>query len=93
MFGPVMMECKVCEQEFEADLEAHGPGVCIISFDCGHTMHATKEETRWVNTKTGNVDLVEKEKQIKGHITVRNFVAKNDFNRSSVHIDQKIVGA
>ncbi len=31
MFGPVMMECKVCKQEFEADLEAHGPCVCIIS--------------------------------------------------------------
>uniref|UniRef100_A0AB38Z468 Uncharacterized protein n=1 Tax=Klebsiella phage vB_KpnM_Iguana_ER37 TaxID=3076781 RepID=A0AB38Z468_9CAUD len=66
MFGPVMMECKVCKQEFEADLEAHGPGVCIISFGCGHTMHAIKTETRWVNTKTGNVDLVETAKQIKG---------------------------
>lgn len=66
MFGPVMMECKVCKQEFEANLEAHGPGVCIISFGCGHTMHATKTETRWVNTKTGNVDLVETAKQIKG---------------------------
>lgn len=65
MFGAVMMECKVCKKEVEADLEAHGPGVCIISFGCGHTMHATKGETRWVNTKTGNVDLVETEKQIK----------------------------
>ncbi|AKI28559.1 hypothetical protein 18India_58 [Salmonella phage 18-India] len=38
-----MMECKVCKQEFEADLEAHGPGVCIISFGCGHTMQRNKD--------------------------------------------------
>ena len=59
MFGPVMMECKVCKQEFEADLEAHGPGVCIISFDCGHQMNAGKDKTVWINTKTGKIDLEE----------------------------------
>lgn len=59
MFGPVMMECKVCKQEFEADLEAHGPGVCIISFGCGHQMNASKDKTAWVSTKTGKIDLEE----------------------------------
>lgn len=59
MFGPVMMECKVCKKEFEADLMAHGPGVCMIYFSCGHEMQATKTETRWVNTKTGETDLLE----------------------------------
>lgn len=61
MFGPVMMECKVCKKEVEADLQAHGPGVCIISFSCGHQMNANRTETKWINTKTGQIDLVETE--------------------------------
>lgn len=59
MFGPIMDTCKVCKKEVEADLVAHGPGVCIIAYGCGHTMHGTTKETRWVNTETGKVDLVE----------------------------------
>lgn len=59
MFGPVMMECKVCKEEVEADLEAHGPGCCIISFSCGHQMNASRDKTLWINTKTGKIDLEE----------------------------------
>ncbi len=59
MFDSVKMECKVCRQEVDADLEAHGPGLCMISFSCGHTMRATKEKTVWINTHTNKIDLEE----------------------------------
>lgn len=61
MFGPVIMECKVCKAEFEADLVCHGPGVCIIDFDCKHSMIAEKGVTKWRNNETGNIDLEEKD--------------------------------
>ena len=59
MFGPIMDTCKVCNKEVEADLCAHGPNICIISYGCGHTMKATKQETVWINDATGNIDHVE----------------------------------
>lgn len=59
MFGTVIMECKACKEDVEADLAAHGPGICIIDFSCGHTMSGTKEKTIWKNNNTGIVDLEE----------------------------------
>lgn len=61
MFGSVPMECKACKKIAEAELSVHGPGVCVIDFDCGHTMTATKGTTKWRNNKTGNIDLEEKD--------------------------------
>ena len=61
MFGSVLMECKACKKEVEAELACHGPGVCIIDFDCGHTMNARKGVTTWRNNKTGLIDLEEKD--------------------------------
>lgn len=61
MFGPIMDTCKVCKKEVEADLVAHGPGVCIIAYGCGHQMNASKDKTIWINTNTGKIDLEEVE--------------------------------
>ena len=61
MFGSVPMECKACKKEVEAELSVHGPGVCIIDFECGHSMVAEKGRTIWRNNKTGKVDLEEKD--------------------------------
>lgn len=63
MFGTVIMECKACKENVEAELAAHGPGVCIIDLSCGHTMSCTKGRTVWENNNTGNIDLEEEDEK------------------------------
>lgn len=48
MFGIIKDVCKVCQEERESDLVAHGLGVCVIMYyPCNHQMKATKDKTVW----------------------------------------------
>lgn len=61
MFGTVKDLCKVCQEERDSDLVAHGPGVCVIMyFPCNHQMRATKEKTTWTLHGSNEVLLEEK---------------------------------
>lgn len=54
--------CKVCNEERDSDLVAHGPGVCVIMYyPCKHLMKATKEKTTW--TLSGETEVLLEEKE------------------------------
>lgn len=57
---PIMGMCKVCNEEREEDLVAHGPGVGVLMFfPCHHVVHSTKQRSVWYHSEDKDNILLE----------------------------------
>lgn len=45
---PIFGFCKICKEDREEDLVAHGPGVAVLMYyPCNHIQKSTKEKSFW----------------------------------------------